>query len=328
MNNYPNVVVIGGGTGSFTVLSGLKKYPLNISAIISMMDSGGSTGRLRDQLGVLPPGDIRQALVALSDSSDIWRKLFTYRYDNGDLKGHNFGNIFLSTIEKITGSNKQALVEIANILNVNGKVIPVTFDNCSLCAKYQDGSIICGESSIDESLTSRPKIKKLYLKPQAKINSDALLAIKNADFIVLGPGDLYTSIFPNLIVKDFSTAISNCKAIIIYISNLMTKLGQTDGFTLKYHVKEVEKYLGTSNLDYVLVNTKKPEDKILKWYKKYGNVVFVEDDLKQKTSFKIIRQDLLSDKVYSKDKNDYLKRSLIRHDSNKICKELVNIFNT
>jgi len=327
MYKNKNVGVIGGGTGSFTVLSGLKNYPLNISAIISMMDSGGSTGRLRDQLGVLPPGDLRQALVALSNSSEIWRNLFNYRYKNGDLKGHNFGNIFLSTIEKITGSNKQALVEIANILNVKGKVIPVTFDNCRLCAKYKDNSIICGESNIDESLTSRPKIIKLYLKPLAKVNNDAINAIENADFIILGPGDLYTSIFPNLIVNDFSNSIKKSKAKKIYISNLMTKLGQTDGFTLSDHIKEVIKYMGQTNLDYILVNNKKPNEKILKYYKKNGNVCFVEDDLKEILPTKIIRIDLLSDAIFSKDKNDLINRSLIRHDSYKIGEQLLNIFN-
>ena len=146
MKTKPSVVTIGGGTGSFVVLSGLKDYPIELSAIITMMDSGGSTGKLRDQLGVLPPGDLRQALVALSEAPDIWRQLFTYRFENGDLKGHNFGNIFISAIEKIANSNQEAIDRASDILQTNGSVIPITFDKCCLCAEYKDGSVVEGES--------------------------------------------------------------------------------------------------------------------------------------------------------------------------------------
>lgn len=321
-----NIVVIGGGTGSFTVLSGLKKYPLNISAIITMMDSGGSTGRLRDQLGVLPPGDLRQSLVALSNSSNLLRDLFNYRYENGDLTGHTFGNIFLSTIEKISGSNEKALEEISKILNVKGKVIPVTYDKCHLIAEYEDGSKIIGETHIDESLTSRPKIINLSIKPTPNVNKDVIDAINKSDFIILGPGDLYTSIFPNLVVPGVIDCISKSKAEIIYISNLMTKKGQTDNYTHQDHIDEVNKYLKGNLLDFVIVNNKKPNKKVLEYYQNLGNVYFVYDDLKEETKFEIIREDIISQQVHSKNKSDKLVRSFIRHDSEKLAKTLYNIF--
>ena len=158
----PIVVTIGGGTGSFVVLSGLKYYEIDLNAIVAMTDSGGSTGKLRDQLGVLPPGDLRQALVALSEASEIWRKLFTYRFESGDLKGHNFGNIFLSAIEKITDSNQEAIDRAADVLQTSGRVIPITFDDCTLCAKYEDGTVFEGEANIDEETKSGVRIEKLY----------------------------------------------------------------------------------------------------------------------------------------------------------------------
>ena len=327
MNNKPNIVVIGGGTGSHVVLSGLKNKDVNISAIVTMMDSGGSTGRLRDQLGVLPPGDIRQALVALSESPEIWRKLFSYRFENGDLEGHSFGNIFLSALEKITGSNKEALKEISSILNVKGDVIPVTYTKCVLCAKYEDGSLIQGESKIDEALTKRPRIKFMYLNPEGIVNEDAENAVNNADLIVLGPGDLYTSILPNLLVNNFSQVIAHSKAKKVYIPNLMTKLGQTDDFAVSHHVLEIDKYLGGGFLDYILINNRQPSQEVLDWYKELDNVSIVEDDLYDKTvvEAKIIRGDFLSDTIFTPSLSDRLKRSLIRHDPHKLAEAILKL---
>lgn len=323
----PNVVVIGGGTGTFVVLSGLKKYPLNLFAIISMVDSGGSTGRLRDQLGVLPPGDLRQVLVALSESPEIWRKLFTYRFDSGDLSGHNFGNIFLSALEKITGSLQDALGEAGKILNIKGSIIPVTFSRCTLCAEYEDGSIIEGEAKIDVSDTKRPRIKFMYLAPEAVLNPKAKAAIQDADYIILGPGDLYTSIVPNLLINGVSDTIADSKAKKIYIVNLMTKRGQTDGFCVSDHVLEIDKYLGRGFLDYVIINSKDPNNKVLEWYKHQDNVIPVEDDSYDKKFIeaKIIRADVLNEAVYDQHMADRIKRSLIRHDPVKLAKVLVKI---
>jgi uncharacterized cofD-like protein len=323
----PNVVVIGGGTGSYIVLSGLKKYPLKISAIVSMMDSGGSTGRLRDQLGVLPPGDLRQALVALSESDEIWRSLFTYRFDHGDLDGHNFGNLFLSSLEKITGSMNKALILASRILKVKGSVIPVTFTDSVLCAKYSDGSVLEGERLIDESYTTRPRILYMYLDPEATLNPKARTAIEKADFIIFGPGDLYTSIIPNILVNGFNEAIKASNAKKIFFINLMTKLGQTDRYKASDFVKELGRYLGGVAFDYIVVNKKLPSREILEWYKRSGNVDDVKDDLdvKKYPGTKIIKCDLLSEVKYEQSLSDRIQRSLIRHDPEKVANVLMDL---
>lgn len=320
------VVVIGGGTGSYVVLSGLRNYNIDLYAIVSMTDSGGSTGRLRDQLGVLPPGDLRQALVALSDSSEIWRKIFAYRFDNGDLQGHNFGNIFISVLQRITGTLESAIEEASKVLDVEGTVIPVTFTNCNLCAKYEDGSVIEGESLIDDSPTKRPKIQYMYLNPEAEANPKAIDAVIKADFIVITPGDLYTSIIPNFLVSGVVDALSKSKSKKIYVSNLMTKRGQTDGFTASEHVIEIEKY-SNCFMDYVLVNNKKPSPEIIDWYLKTDNVSPVYDDFDEKkvTEAKILQKDLLGNATFEQNISDRVKRSLIRHDVQKLGEELVKI---
>ena len=321
-----NVVTVGGGTGSFVVLSGLKNYEIDLNAIITMMDSGGSTGKLRDQLGVLPPGDLRQALVALSEASDIWRKLFTYRFEAGDLKGHNFGNIFLSAIEKITDSNQEAIDRAADILQTGGRVIPITFDKCTLCAKYEDGSVIEGESNIDENEKAGIRIKNIFLKPPANINLEAKRALERANALIFGPGDLYTSILPNLLVSGVRETLQYVKAKKVFVVNLMTKVGQTEGFKVSDFINEIEKYLGEGSLSYVVVNSKKPSDDLINRYKEVDKVLPVEDDVGGTyRRAKIIRANILSDYAYDKSSSDDLKRSLIRHDPDKLAKVLYRI---
>jgi len=321
-----NVVTVGGGTGSFVVLSGLKNYEIDLNAIITMMDSGGSTGKLRDQLGVLPPGDLRQALVALSEASDIWRKLFTYRFEAGDLKGHNFGNIFLSAIEKITDSNQEAIDRAADILQTGGRVIPITFDKCTLCAKYEDGSVIEGESNIDENEKAGIRIKNIFLKPPANINLEAKRALERANALIFGPGDLYTSILPNLLVSGVRETLQYVKAKKVFVVNLMTKVGQTEGFKVSDFINEIEKYLGEGSLNYVVVNSKKPSDDLINRYKEVDKVLPVEDDVGGTyRRARIIRANILSDYAYDKSSSDDLKRSLIRHDPDKLAKVLYRI---
>ena len=321
-----NVVTVGGGTGSFVVLSGLKNYEIDLNAIITMMDSGGSTGKLRDQLGVLPPGDLRQALVALSEASDIWRKLFTYRFEAGDLKGHNFGNIFLSAIEKITDSNQEAIDRAADILQTGGRVIPITFDKCTLCAKYEDGSVIEGESNIDENEKAGIRIKNIFLKPPANINLEAKRALERANVLIFGPGDLYTSILPNLLVSGVRETLRYVKAKKVFVVNLMTKVGQTEGFKVSDFINEIEKYLGEGSLNYVVVNSKKPSDDLINRYKEVDKVLPVEDDVGGTyRRARIIRANILSDYAYDKSSSDDLKRSLIRHDPDKLAKVLYRI---
>lgn len=316
------VVVIGGGTGTFVVLTGLKKYPLRIAVIVSMMDSGGSTGRLRDQLGVLPPGDLRQCLVALSEASDLWRKLFLYRFETGDLGGHNFGNIFLSALEKNL-SNYQQVVDTASfILRTKGKVIPVTFDKTNLCVEYEDGEIIETEGKIDSANYKRSRIKKIYLKPKAKANKRAIEAILGANYIIIGPGDLYTSLIPNLIVEGISKAIRKSKAKIIYIMNLMTKRGQTTNYKTSDHLIDLEKYLERKT-DFIMLNSTPIPASILDYYQRFHEKPVVDDLLNDR---RVIRLDLISEEVYNKSKADKLSRSILRHNSYKLAKALWEIF--
>lgn len=321
----PKIVVIGGGTGTFIVLSGLKQYPVQLSAIVSMMDSGGSTGRLTDQLGVLPPGDLRQALVALSESEVIWRKLFTYRFDHGDLQGHNFGNIFLSALQKITGSTEKSINIAMELLQTKGFVVPVTLEPTTLCANYADGAKLRGEALIDSADFPRPRITNIYLEPNVILNPFAEAKLKSADFIIFGPGDLYTSIIPNLLADGMVQAINASKAKKIYIPNVMTKVGQTDGFKISDFVKVMTNFLGKGSFDYILVNNKKPDAKIIEWYKRTASADWVVDDLgdKKYPNGKIIRQDLLSNTKFEQSVADRVRRSLIRHDSDKIAKYIM-----
>src|SRR3989344_2138346 len=237
MNKLPRVVTIGGGTGSYTSIRGLKKHPIILTAIVNMIDDGGSSGKLRDELGVLPPGDVRQCLVALSESSKLLRDMFSYRFEEGGLRGHSFGNIFLSTLEKKTGSMKKAISEVGKILRIKGNVVPVTFTKSNLCVDLEDGKTIVGETHIDvvEKKEKRAPIKNIYLMPKAKLNDDAKKAIEETNFILIGPGDLYTSIIPNILVMGVSKAIKNSKAKKIFVLNLMTKYGHTSGFGAKKH---------------------------------------------------------------------------------------------
>ena len=305
------VVVIGGGTGTFTVLSGIKEEPYEISVIVSMMDSGGSTGRLRDQFGVLPPGDIRQCLVALSDAPDLWRKLFLYRFENGDFRGHNFGNIFLAALEKTTSDYQQVIDSASYILQTKGDVIPVTFDKVHLCADYEDGETLESEELIDTASHKKSRISKAYLKPRAKANPRALQAIHKADYIIIGPGDLYTSLIPNLLVDGVQKALDKSEAKIINFMNLMTKSGQTTHYTASEHVNDLKKYIGR-NIDCIFVNTGRIRDDILDHYRKYNEDI-VEDDLEMNSN--IIRIDLVANVRYNASKADRHPRSILRHDS-------------
>ncbi len=326
MNKIPRVVTIGGGTGSYVVLMGLKKYPLKLTAVVTMSDSGGSSGKLRDELGVLPPGDVRQCLVALAESSKLLREMFNYRFEEGGLRGHSFGNIFLSTFAKQTGSMKKAISEVGKILRIKGNVVPSTFTKSDLCVELEDGTKIIGETHIDvvEKKEKRAKIIKAYLSPKATMNEDAGLAIEKADFILIGPGDLYTSIIPSLLVKGLPKVIRNSKAKKIFVMNLMTKYGQTTRYSAKDHLKDLEKYLGKNVIEYILVNSKMPREKTLYWYKEFEEFP-VKDDLDFSKNIKIIRKNLIKDILIPKDSTDELRRSMIRHDSEKLAAEIINI---
>lgn len=319
------ITVIGGGTGTYVVLSGLKKLKdVDLSVIVSVTDSGGSTGRLRDQLGVLPPGDLRQCLVALSEAPDLWRRLFLYRFDKGDFQGHNFGNLFLAALEKVSSSYDQ-VIEIASfVLKTKGKVIPVSYDKLHLVAEYENGKILTGEGLIDENRLEKSRIKNIYITPKGKPNKKAVEAILNSDFIIFGPGDLYTSIIPVFLVEKIVETYKETKAKIIYILNLMTKAGQTTNYKASDHIKDIYKYTRRYP-DYVLINNQKISPEILKIYRQ-NNEIPVEDDLKMFDNIKILRDDLIDNRKIAKDKNDIVYRSILRHDSEKITQVLKKIF--
>ncbi len=302
------VVVIGGGTGVFVVLTALKNLPVHLSAIISMADSGGSSGVLREEFGILPPGDVRRALIALSHSDNkLLAKLFNYRFNESYfLDGHSFGNLFITALERITGDFQKAIREAGKILNISGEVIPVTLDNINLVAQLENGQIIYGEGAIDRQKEKKPKrIKKIWLQPKAKINPVARQAILTADFIIIGPGDLYTSIIPNLLVVGVKEAIKKSKAKKIFITNIMTKKGETDYFKAADFVTALEKYLGKNTLDYILINTGRPDQKRFQKYKEEG-ACFVEPNVNKWGKATVIKRDLLREK------------GLLRHDPKKL----------
>ena len=330
MQSRKKVVVIGGGTGTFVALSGLKKYPLNLSVIVSMMDDGGSNRVIRDEFGLLPTSDLRQCIVALADENEnkILRKLFTYRYSLGvGISGMTFGNLFMAALTDIYKSQDRAIEETCNILHVKGKIIPVTFSDSHLVARYENGKQVLGEHSIDEPGEKQGnfKIVELELIPKAKANPKAIKEIKDADLIVIGPGDLYTSVLPNLVVDGIAKAIRTSKGKKLYVVNLMTRFGQTNDLSAKDHVYILQKYIKAKVLDYCLINNSNDFPKgILERYKE-EKAHPVLDDLENENEYKVIRKDFLSSKIYSKNLTDKLKRSLIRHDSDKLAKAIVDL---
>ena len=323
------IVCLGGGTGTSVVLFGLKKYPIDITAIVSMADSGGSNRVIRDEFGLLPTSDIRQCLVALSEekseSDSLLRKLFMYRFSRGrGTKGMTFGNLFLAALADIFGSQEEAIEKTSQVLKIKGRVLPVTFTDSNLVAFYENGKKVVCEHFIDEPRhDGRLKIKRAYLKPKSKANPEAVKALLEADLIVIGPGDLYTSLVVNLLVKGIVEALQKTKAKMVYILSLMTRYGQTFGFTAQDHIHTLEKHLGKNCLNFVLVNSRPISKADLRKYER-ENEFPVIDDLED-NYFKIIRGDFLSEKETKKVAGDILKRSLIRHDSNKLAKTIINL---
>lgn len=315
------VVVIGGGTGNFVVLQGLKKYNVDLTAVVSMADSGGSTGILRDELGVLPPGDVRQCLVALSNSSHLMRSLINYRFENGGLEGHSLGNLLLSALEKVTGSFEKAVEEVGKILVIKGKVLPVTTNQVHLKMILNNRKILEGESSIYLSNEIDQGYKSIFLEPYPTVNPKVIEEIMTADLIVLGPGGIYTSIIPNLLVEKVSHSICQSPAKKALVVNLMNKKGQTTGFKMSHNLKEINKFLGLDTFDFILANSSRPAPDLLEAYAEEGE--FIENDLKED---RVILSDFLGPLGETK-KADLMKRNLIRHDSDKLAKELMKIVN-
>lgn len=236
------VVVIGGGSGLATLLRGLRDYPLDITAIVTMTDDGASSGRLRRDFGILPPGDIRKCIAALSQDEAMLTELFQYRFRSGlGLKGHSLGNLIISALRDITGNFELAIEEVSKILNIKGKVIPATLDDVNLAARYEDGYKIIGESSITK-YGYKHKIEKVYLTKKPKSNPRAIEAIAGADVILVGPGSLYTSIIPNFLQDKLLHAYNNSKGVKMYVCNVSTERGETIGFSVSDHLAELAKY--------------------------------------------------------------------------------------
>lgn len=326
-----SIVVMGGGTGTFPILQGLKKYAdeIDITAVITMADSGGSTGRLRDEFGQLPVGDVRMALTALAsgagEDGQLLRELFLHRFDKGEaLNGHNFGNLLMVALTQILGSEAQAVKAASRILRIKGRVLPVTENNINIVATYDDGVVVEGEHDIDEPVPDRFEhhIVALTTSPVGYITDDAREALLNADLILLGPGDLYSSLLANCVVEGVPEAIRESKAKFVFASNLMTRPGQTHNMTACDHVREVEKYVGQMP-DFVVINTGQVPQHLLVRYAE--NFQFpVRDDCAD-IDTTIIREDLLSSEEVIKKKGDVLQRSLVRGDGEKFAKLLVSL---
>lgn len=328
MNKFqPKIVVIGGGTGNYTVLSGIKRYTDNITALVNMADDGGSTGVLRDELGVLPPGDVRQCLVALSDTRRI-RDLFTYRFDQGGLKGHSFGNLFLSAVEKMTDSFEEAVSVASEVLHIHGEVVPVTLQKTTLKAKTAKGSEIIGESKIGSCKLDAP-FPVLSFDTPAYLNTSAKKAIAHADVIVISPGNLYGSLAPALIVDGMKKALQMTNAKVVCISNLVTKPGQTDGFTVATHVQEIERLIGAKGIvDFVIYNTDEPTKRTYQKYIRENELLLPFDlDELEAANYTALGMPLIDKSPVHLDSSDEVAhvRSLIRHDSDRIAREIMKI---
>ena len=309
MNN--KVVVLGGGTGQSVLLTGLKKFPFDITAVVSVCDDGGSTGKIRRDFSVPAMGDLRRVIIALSETDDIVGKLVNYRFKNGiDFEGHTVGNILLTALTEISGNMSSGIKQIDNILNMKGKVLPLTDDDVTLMGEMEDGSIVEGEHNITES---DKRIKKVFYKKSPKINKEVINEIKSADAIVLSMGSVYTSIIPNLLSKKITDAIDESNAKIIYVCNLFTQPGETDDFKVSDHINLLNSYLGERKIDIVITNSEKVSKRITKKYQTLEQKDLVKVD-KKNIDIKVIEKPLI------KMDGEYL-----RHDAVKIGLELMNI---
>lgn len=306
------VVAIGGGTGLSTLLTGLKNYTTNITAIVTVADDGGSSGRLREELGIIPPGDIRNCIAALADEDKIITELFKYRFKSGqDLEGHSFGNLFLTALREVSGGDFIKAVQAASlILRSRGMVLPSSPEPMKIVAELSDGRIIEGESKIP---SARGKIKRIYSTPERpKAQAEAVEAILNAELIVLGPGSLYTSIIPNLLVPEIVNAIRESTAHKVYVCNIMTQPGETTSYTVSDHIAALLQHSGSSNLiDVVVVNDRHPERLLQKYREKGQEPVEIDADVVQKLGIRLVARNLIKEE------------DLVRHDAKLLARALM-----
>ena len=305
------VVVLGGGTGSSTLIRGLKEFPIDLTAIVSVCDDGKSTGILREEFNIPAVGDIRRVLVALSETEPLVMELFNYRFSTtSDLDGHTVGNLLLTAMAEITGNLSEGIEALSKVLNLKGKVVPLTEDNVVLMGEMTDGSIIEGEHNIT---MAKKAIKKVYYKDKATPTKEAIKAIKNADLVILSMGSLFTSIIPNLICDEIIEALDNSKAKIMYACNMMTQPGETDGFTVSDHVKLLNKYLGNHKIDVVIANSGNINEKIASKYESLEQkdpVVFDREELEK------LNCEVIDDNFFTVTNN------LIRHNVMKLSLQI------
>ena len=310
----PKIVTVGGGTGLSVLLTGLKEYTANIAAIVTVADDGGSSGRLRQEFDILPPGDIRNCLVALADAPALMRDLFQFRFDtNSELSGHSFGNLFITVMTRLTGDFEKAIKETSKVLALRGQVIPSTLNKVMLVAQHKDGSLTEGEDKIPRA--HRP-IDKVSLKPEgSEATPDAIKAIKEARIIVLGPGSLYTSIIPNFLIKEITDAIAASEAIKVYVCNVMTQPGESDGYSASDHVRVLINHSNPRIIDYCIVNNGEIPQEILKRYAQDNSYLVVNDRKKiENMGYRVVEDDF-----------GIIEREVVRHDPEKLAKIILGL---
>lgn len=307
------IVVVGGGTGLSILLHGVKEYTSNLTAVVTVADDGGSSGKLRDQFDVLPPGDVRNCLVALADAEPLMQQLFQFRFKKGsDLQGHNFGNLFIAAMSKLTGDFDKAIKESSKVLAIRGQVVPSTLERVRLVAEHQNGHKTFGESRISQSMSP---VKKLYLTPQeCQPSPEALKAFSEADAIILGPGSLYTSIIPNLLVGGIPEAIVKSQALKIYICNVMTQAGETDDYAASDHIKAIIEHTNAEIIDYCIVNNAfAPEELLLRYREENAYPVVVDTEKIKQSGITVIETDVMSTENY------------LRHDPERLARVIIDL---
>ncbi len=313
----PKIVAIGGGTGLSTMLRGLKQYSSNLTALVTVADDGGGSGVLREDLGMLPPGDIRNCILALANTEPIMQKLLQYRFQDGMLKGQSFGNLFLAAMDGISDSFEEAVKKMSDVLAVTGKVLPITLDDVRLCAETDSGNIILGEFNIGHRDSNDvSNIERVYFNHKnVKPLNEAIAAIMEADIVVLGPGSLYTSIIPNLLVEGVCEALQKTKAIIVYVCNVMTQPCETQGYSLSDHIKAIEKHTKKGIIDFCIVNTASIPNELRERYLLDGaELVKVDSEIVEKMGIELITGDFKA-----------VNNNLVRHDSNKLAKKIIEL---
>lgn len=311
----PKIVAIGGGTGLSTMLRGLKYYTSNITAIVTVADDGGGSGALREDLGMLAPGDIRNCILSLSDTEPLMEELLQYRFKDGRLKNQSFGNLFLAAMDGISQNFEEAVQKMSYVLAVTGKVLPVTLDNVILKAKLKNGMVVEGESNIPKTAAENKScIEKIFIEPRdARALKEAVDAIMEADAVILGPGSLYTSVIPNLLVKDITNAVHKTRALTLYVSNIMTQPGETDDFKVSDHIRSIYNHVGPNIVNYVCVNVGKISHELENRYKEEKScIVEIDEDEIRDMGVEIIEGDFVK-----------VKDGLVRHDSEKLAAVLI-----